>query len=159
MADGLYTILDLDNTISNDGWRIKSINWQHAEPMRRYHAYHSLSAFDEPGNVDLFRGKSNIIILTARPTHYRALTEEWLKRNGVQYNIMIMRNDSDHCHSRDLKMKQLKWLGELYSVPPALIEHAYDDRQDVVDMYISNGVQATCRSIHDICAYTRPEGK
>ena len=37
-----FIILDLDNCIADDQWRISRINWQHKDPMRRYHDYHSL---------------------------------------------------------------------------------------------------------------------
>jgi phosphoserine phosphatase len=30
-----YAIFDLDNTISNDAWRIDRIEWQHTDPTRR----------------------------------------------------------------------------------------------------------------------------
>lgn len=150
-------ILDIDNTIANDGWRIPRIQWQHDDPMRRYHEYHSLSAFDQAGNHDLFVGRSDVIILTARPVHYRSITEEWLRRNGVNYEILIMRNDDDHSHSKDLKRKQVGWLRSLYEVPLDSITCAYDDRLDVVEMYRSIGIHALVRGIHDVCAYTKPE--
>lgn len=150
-----YRILDLDNCIANDAWRIPRISWQHIDPDRKYHDYHMLAGFDEVGNEELFKGRSNIIIFTARPVLIRAMTEEWLRRKGVDYDILMMRNNGDHRKSVDLKMQQLHWLSQ-YSIELKQIEHAFDDRQDVIDMYKKCGVPATVRAIHNVCAYTRP---
>ena len=151
-------ILDLDNTIANDEWRIPRINWQHTDPFRRYHDYHLLSAFDDVGNRDLFEGTSDIVIFTARPVHYRAMAVEWLRRNDIDIKHLLMRNDDDHCHSKELKMKQLGWLVE-YGICLTDIVCAYDDRPDVVQMYTDFGIPAEVRAIHSTCAYTQPEAK
>ncbi len=155
-------ILDLDNTIADDSWRISRINWQHENPERRYHDYHSLSAWDKPGNVELFsdlRSDQKIAIFTARPVAYRAITEEWLKRNGVPASILIMRNPEDVRHSKHLKRSHLHWLLAYYDIRYEDIEAAYDDREDVVEMYREFGIKAEVKFIHDICAYTNPNNK
>lgn len=150
-------ILDLDNTIADDAWRIRKINWQKTNPQERYHDYHLLSAFDEAGNTDLFRNcEHRIVVLTARPVAYHALTTEWLMRKGVAVEHLIMRNNGDHRHSRDLKRMQLQWLPQLYGIGLDEIQCAYDDREDVVQMYREHGVTAQVRSIHNVCAYTAP---
>lgn len=150
-------ILDLDACISNDAWRIPKIQWQHNDINRRYHDYHLLAGFDECRNKELFEGRTAIAIFTARPVMYRAITEEWLKRNGVNWSHLLMRNDSDHSHSVDLKERQLDWLSSLYEVPISTIEHAYDDRGDVIAMYRRRGVPATMRRIHNVSAYKPKE--
>ncbi len=152
-------ILDLDNCIANDEHRIPRINWQHADPFRRYHDYHLLSAFDEVGNRDLLEGTSDIVIFTARPAHYRAMTVEWLRRNDIDVKHLLMRNDDDHCHSKELKLNQLSWLLNEYGILLADIVCAYDDRADVIKMYTDFGIPAEVRAIHNTCAYTQPEAK
>lgn len=149
-----YRILDLDNTIANDSWRIPRINWQ-LSGDRRYHDYHSLAPFDQLGNAHLLQAEEQILIFTARPVTYRAATEEWLKRNGVQFKHLLMRNKDDVRHSVELKSAQLFWLAE-YNVGLSQITSAFDDRQDVVDMYRRAGINAQCIRIHDVCAYTHP---
>lgn len=151
-------ILDLDNCISNDEWRIKEIDWQQENPTARYHAYHGLAAFDEPGNTDLFNClvPHDIVIFTARPMFYNAPTVEWLKRNGVQFSALFMRENNDHTHSKELKRKFLNTLVHAVGVNPGEIACAYDDREDVVDMYKKLGIPAEVRKIHDTCAYTVP---
>jgi len=151
------TIIDLDNCIADDAWRIPRIQWQHSDPDRRYHDYHLLAAFDSCANHDLFEGNDNVVILTARPILFKAATEEWLRRNGVRYKHLIMRNNDDHSHSKDLKRAQLGWMRSHYGVPWSFIAAAYDDREDVVEMYRELGIPGHVRRIHDVCAYTPPK--
>ena len=152
-----HVILDLDNCIADDSWRIPRINWQKANPMERYHDYHSLSAWDRLSNARVAHDPAfSYIIFTARPVLYRAITEEWLQRWGVFYDHLIMRNNDDHRPSVELKSKMLNWLPEHYGIKLDQIEAAYDDREDVVDMYRINGVNGQLLSIHDVCAYTNP---
>lgn len=150
-------ILDLDNTVANDSWRIPRIQWQHKDVNRRYHDYHLLAGFDECRNQELFEGRTEIAIFTARPVMYRAITEEWLKRNGVFWSHLLMRNDSDHSHSVDLKERQLDWLLSHYKVKFSDITHAYDDREEVIAMYRRRGIPATMRRIHNVSAYKPKE--
>ena len=151
-----FVILDLDNCIADDAWRIPRINWQKQDPLERYHEYHSLSGFDNSWNSDLYDGSHDVIIFTARPVLYRPITEEWLRRHGIGYHHLTMRNTNDLRNSVDLKRAMLHWLPELYGVPWRHIAAAYDDRQDVVDMYRKHHVDAYVRALHDTCAYTPP---
>lgn len=156
-----HIILDLDNCIADDAWRIPRIRWDLRDPMRRYHDYHSVAAWDRVGNEDLLTwvraGDVRAIILTARPVLYRPGTEEWLLRNSIPHAHLIMRPDDDHRPSLELKRMQLAWVTELYGVPRAAILGAYDDRADVVAMYAAAGIPATVRAIHGVCAYTPPK--
>ena len=153
-----HIIIDLDNCIANDAWRIPNINWQKSNPMERYHDYHSLSGFDECGNMDIFAEHPGAvgIVFTARPVMYRAVTEEWLRRKGVPYEFIVMRNNTDHRPSLDLKRTMLKWMPEVYDIPLETIVAAYDDRPDVVEMYKSYGIMGHKRELHNVCAYTPP---
>lgn len=153
-----YIIVDLDNCIANDAWRIPRINWQKSNPMDRYHDYHSLSGFDEVGNTDIFAAhpECKVVVFTARPVAYHAVTEEWLRRKGVPYEFIVMRNNNDHRHSLELKRSMLKWMPEVYEISLPQIAAAYDDRPDVVEMYKAHGIPAHKRQLHNVCAYTPP---
>lgn len=151
-----YVILDLDNCIADDAWRIPRINWSKKDPGARYHVYHSLAAFDRPGNEDLFSDGSEAIIFTARPALYRPATEEWLRRHNVPFKHLVMRNNNDHRKSVDLKREMLHWLPELYNIAWSSVAAAYDDREDVVEMFRRNHINAHVRAIHGVCAYTNP---
>lgn len=150
-------ILDLDNCIADDSWRIPYINWQAEDPINRYHDYHSLSGFDIAHNHDLYIGnKNDIVIFTARPIMYRALTEEWLKRHGIGHALLMMRDMEDHRPSTELKFQQLMALFNNTDLKAGDIVGAYDDRPDVVEMYQKFGIPAEVRFVHDVCAYTKP---
>lgn len=152
-------ILDIDNCIADDSWRIPRINWEIEDPFVRYHDYHSLSAFDVAHNHDLFLGfKGDIVIFTARPIIYRPATQEWLKRNGVAHSVLMMRDMDDHRHSVELKKAQLEAMLGNSNLTIDKIKGAFDDRPDVIEMYKSMGIEgAQLRCIHDVCAYTKPK--
>lgn len=149
-------ILDLDNCISDDGWRISRIDWHQTNLDRRYHDYHSLAPFDLLGNGQLVCTPCDIAIFTARPVSYRAATEEWLRRNAIRSQYLIMRNDGNHMPSDMLKRQQVEWLVAHYGVGLYDIEMAFDDRPEVVEMYKSLGIKAEVAAIHNLCAYSKP---
>lgn len=153
-----YIIFDLDNCISDDAWRIPKIDWHHDCPSERYHRYHLLSGFDELKNRQLLDQWSNhgVLISTARPKTYSAITQEWLKRSGVDPVAIFMRPTDDHAHSVDLKRRHLTALLSFLDADISEILAAYDDRADVVSMYRDQGVPAVQVQIHDVCAYTNP---
>jgi hypothetical protein len=148
-------ILDLDNCISDDGWRISRI--LPAGTPHRHHAYHSLLAWDRYVPDDIIeranRAHERIAILTSRPQMYRPATEEWLRRNGVRYSALLMRDNVDNRHSIDVKYQQVQWLlsGEYGPASVSAISMAYDDRSEIVDMYREEfGLRVTQHSIHQI---------
>lgn len=155
-----FIIVDLDNCIADDAWRIPKINWSKPTPIARYHDYHSLSGFDAIGNLRIFdeHADCGLIIFTARPELYRALTHEWLTRRGVPYERLFMRGNEDHRDSIELKRTMVLNLPEFYyGIALEDIAAAYDDRQDVVDMYRSYKITAHRLEIHNVCAYTPPK--
>ena len=153
-------ILDIDNCIADDSWRIPRINWEAQDPLNRYHDYHSLSAFDTAHNHELYiNTRCDIVIFTARPIMYRSITEEWLKRHGVGYQLLMMRDMDDHCHSVELKRKQLMALFNNTDIKAGDIVGAFDDRPDVIAMYATFGIPSQVKSVHDVCAYTNPQEK
>ena len=152
-------ILDLDNTISDDGWRIPKIKWDATNLFDRYHDYHGLGAYDNSANKHLFEDTPHeIVIFTARPTHYRAPTEEWLRINGIRPIAVVMRHTIDHSTSVDLKRKQLGWFCGAYNKNVDDIVCAYDDLDDVISMYLAAGLKAEKVIVHNKSATQRPKG-
>lgn len=149
-------IIDMDNCLCDDEWRIPFILWQKTNPMERYHHYHMLGAFDKAANKDVLLPKGvEIVILTARPVFYAAATTEWLKRNHVTHKHLMMRNNNDHRPSRAVKETMLQALLQHteYEVKKEDIIMAYDDHAGIIDMYKANGIPATQLSIHSTSAY------
>lgn len=156
----MITILDLDNCISDDAWRIPRINFNAKDKMLRYHDYHLLAGFDQPCIDTLpwaFHG--GYVVFTARPVMYRALTMEWLQRNmPIQPLHVLMRNDADGRSSAEVKADQLRCLLMMpeYGIGQQDVGHAYDDHPAVVEMYRHYGIPATQHAIHNVDAYVNP---
>ena len=124
----------------------------------RYDSYHKLAKFDKMHNKHLLEGR-NVFFLTARPARYLLPTIEWINKQGIKFEYSVMmRPEGNLMHSVDLKQMQLTRIITGFRVTASKIKHAYDDRQDVIDMYLSNGIPATRTWIHDVCAYTKPIG-
>lgn len=153
-----YRLLDIDNCISDDGWRVPLIDWSCKDPFQRYHDYHLRAPFDIAGSYDLWnRPDLKLILLTSRPIFYRGATTEWCARKGVKIEHLIMRNNDDHRTSVDVKRWQVQQIVLHYGIPLHRILDAYDDREEIVNMYRAEfSINAEVRKLHDACAYTNP---
>jgi hypothetical protein len=146
----MYILVDLDNTIADDKWRLPHIKPKVQDAHDRYHDYHTLSAFDECCNRKLFEVRhTKTIVMTSRPETYKAMTREWLLRNDVPFAMLFMRPKYDLDPSPVLKKRFVNVLNTLYGIQNKSIFAAYDDRQDVVDAYESIGIPARRVAIHD----------
>jgi hypothetical protein len=150
-----HIILDVDNCISDDGWRIKDIDFgEGVSPFKKYMNYHLLAPFDKPANQHIYRAateSASIIIITSRPDCFRVSTEEWLVRNGVFAVALLMRPENDMTPSPELKRQLLlEHAKDHDEFEIDSIVAAHDDRQDVVNMYTKLGIPAQITSIHNI---------
>lgn len=152
-------ILDVDNVLSDDEWRIPLIKWERSCPTERYHDYHLASAFDHAKNHRLLSEHSDRnILFTAMPERYRALRVLWFNVSRIGYGQLFMRADDDHRPS-DLVKRDMLFSLFKQGVTHADIELACDDRTDVLDMYMLHGISnVQVVRIHDSCAYTKPGG-
>lgn len=165
-------ILDLDNCIANDEWRVPLIRWDKTG-FERYHAYHAAAYYDEPRTgwilgalinhgVDVERVVVDAFVLTARPVVYRELTEQWLRKHLpllVRLKGLLMRNHGNYCHSVDVKKEQVAQMLEHWDVDIGDIIFAADDRSDVIEMYKGLGLRPLQQAIHSTCAYTEPSAR
>lgn len=147
----MYAVFDLDNCIADDGWRVDIIQHDSENVFIKYNAYHLMSEFDKAANLHKLKehSKDEIVILTARPDHYRKITQRWLAKHGITYDKLLMRPNRSHEHSASLKLKLMK----THKMAPEEISCAYDDRQDVVDAYKSIGINAAILKINDVDYY------
>jgi len=154
-----YVIFDLDNCLSDDGWRIGKIDWAQTEPDKRYSAYHDNCSSDAAANVQVFQfmtKQCRPVFFTARPESVRRWTNEWISRElGIQHGWLYMRGNDDHRPSVELKRSMLKDFIEM-GIPKEDIVAAYDDHLGVLEMYREEGISAFHLAIHDRCAYTPP---
>lgn len=153
-------IFDIDNCLSNDVWRRDMLSEHFHEQglgpvLARWHAYHSMSPFDEPGFLPMFEvalrsiQPSLIFYFTARPALYRHQTSEWLERNVpwfVASQSILMRGNSDARPSEEIKRGMLSEICREYDLAASEIA-AFDDSSAVLRMYREEGVEAFYTSI------------
>ena len=75
-----------------------------------------------------------IIIMTGRPESVRSQTKEWLSKNGIVYDKLIMKPEQFE-KGFIFKQRELVRLLENYDV-----KFAFDDDQKCANMYKENGI-------------------
>lgn len=137
-------IIDLDNCIANDQWRLNLIQHHHEVPNDRYWDYHDRCDLDDHPNphviFNLTRRVDHLIVFTSRPEKVRLKTSQWLSRWGIPISHLMMRPDDNMMPSVDIKKLMLNWLPAEYEV-----QYAIDDRNDILDMYRANGIRSVER--------------
>lgn len=136
-------IIDLDNCVSNDQWRLPRIQNHHSRPNDRYWDYHDCCDQDLHENkhvITRLRYQYRLLVFTSRPEAVRRKTELWLAKWDIPHDILFMRPNDNHMPSVEMKKTMLGWLPAGYR-----IEHAIDDRHDILDMYRSQGIPSTQR--------------
>lgn len=153
MKKGL--IFDIDNCLSNDVWRRDMLSDNFHEHglgpvLARWHAYHSMSPFDEPGFLPPFEvalrsiQPTHIFYFTARPKLYQHQTTEWLSRNVpwfLQSQPLLLRNNNDARPSEAIKREMLSRVCREYDMACTQFV-AFDDVGAVLRMYREEGVNA-----------------
>lgn len=146
-------IVDMDNCLVNDDWRLPLIAPQ-LSGHARYHQYHMNSALDQEWDLDLWDlfATNHVCILTARPEEYRTITQNFLWRTmKIRHPyILLMRAADDFDSSPAFKRRQVAKLKDLYGIDTASISIAVDDREDVVAMYRELGITARVHALHSI---------
>ena len=83
-----------------------------------------------------------VVLLTGRPVRVRPQTMEWLKRNNLRWDLLVMRNAGNYQHSPEFKRLTVKELRELGFD----VRVAFEDDHRNIDMFKSEGVP--CVYIH-----------
>lgn len=79
---------------------------------------------------------TDIILVSARPENYRKETENWLARNNIKYNILIMRDFHDNRSDTEVKSDMYdKYLKNLNIIK------VFDDRPCVIRMWRDKGLE------------------
>lgn len=86
--------------------------------------------------LDLLDRSLSVVLLTARPQRVHHLTEAWLRRYGIRWDLLAMRPWGDSEWARDFKQSALWDLREYGFDVRLAIE---DDRRNV-EMFRSEGV-------------------
>lgn len=138
MKNNLVRIVDLDGTVSDDSWRLWMIDWKEPDSVAKYHAYHIHCDRDHVINRSVVDDSPvPVVFLTSRPEYLRRKTAQWLFENNLSHIALLMRGNEDHTPSPQLKKSALVQIRAFFE-----IERAYDDREDVVQMFLANSVEA-----------------
>ena len=131
-------IIDLDNCFSNDKWRWPLFDLHLPVVNDRYQRYHEACESDTFENVSTLREMSAhhyLLPFTSRPESVRLKTQRWLNRYRIPNIGMFMRPNDNHEPSVPLKRAMLK------ALPPQFkVYMAVDDRHDILDMHVGEGV-------------------
>lgn len=134
---GPAVVVDIDGVLSDAATRQHYIE----APRRDWPSFFDACADDpviEEMRVllDLLEPAVRVVLLTARPQRVHHLTEAWLRRYGIRWDVLIMRPWGDYELSRDFKQSSV-W--DLRDYGFALRLGVEDDRRNV-EMLRAEGV-------------------
>jgi microsomal dipeptidase-like Zn-dependent dipeptidase len=136
-------IIDLDNCISEDKWRWDMFDLHLPVISDRYTRYHNACEGDNYCNQEVIRQLSKtckLIACTSRPESVRIKTQRWANRHRIPLAGLMMRPENNHQPSVPLKRAMIR------ALPRHLkLQHAIDDRADILEMYADEGVRMVRR--------------
>jgi FMN-dependent NADH-azoreductase len=130
-------VFDLDGTLA-DTDDPRGLHKVH-HPTFEYEAKNA-DVFDDMADKlrDLKDDGKKIVILTARSAHYRDVTEDWLHKNDIPYDELVMRptdnHDKDKIVKRDLMEEDI--------LPHYDVKKAYDDKKKNRKMFEKLGIDS-----------------
>ena len=135
-TDNRVAIFDVDGTLSNIDHRKHFIEGG----KKDWDGFFKNMANDEliettKQLIDLTYPNHDIVIVTGRPSSYRQVTEDWLKKHNVRYNALFMRGANDHRSDVIVKQEILDNF-----LDKSKIDMVVDDRKKILDMWRSNGL-------------------
>lgn len=90
----------------------------------------------EKVNTVCSENDAGLVLVSARPEEYRAVTEKWLLENGVFYDALIMRRTGDKRPDTEVKREMFERYLRRYD-----IECVFDDRPSVIRMWRELGLE------------------
>ena len=143
LTPGRAVVVDIDGVLSDASSRQHYLEY----PRRDWRAF-----FDACGEdpvieevhrlLELLDRDLQIVLLTARPHRVHHLTEAWLRRYGIRFDLLIMRSWGDYELARDFKESTV-W--ELRAAGFELVLAFEDDRRNVA-MFRHEGIP--CLYVH-----------
>jgi uncharacterized HAD superfamily protein len=137
VAPGPAAVVDIDGVLSDAASRQHYLE----SPRQDWRAF-----FDACGEdpvieemrvlLDLLDSGLRVVLLTARPERIHHLTEAWLRRYGIRWDVLIMRGWGDYEVSRDFKLATVDELRE-YGFD---LRIAFEDDRRNVEMFRREGV-------------------
>jgi hypothetical protein len=128
----MFILVDIDHTVANSFWRdgmIGTVSWDE---------YHENAKFDKSFKnvvtmINALASIGYIIIgITNRPEKFRLLTVNWLIKNQIHIDELLMRPDDIFLVSNELKLKLIK---DYFHDNYKNIHFAIDDNEETILSY------------------------
>jgi hypothetical protein len=155
-------IFDLDGCTADDEWRKACIDKSNPNIDAMYKNYHDRCEQDDvlaPAKAIINACRADghkICFFTGRPIEYKDATMRWLKKQfgftESEGYLLCMREANDHRSSVEVKSDMVGMIQN--SFPTSHIIGAYDDREDIVEMYrAKHGLISVIMNAAGIVAY------
>lgn len=128
-------VFDIDGTLADNEHRLHLIksypkNWDEFNRLMTEDGVYD-------NVVNIFHALSynyTCILLTGRSEDHRDETEEWLEKNGIEPDALLMRMSGDMRPDNEVKAEYAEVIEENFD-----ILGVFEDRKKVIDMWISRG--------------------
>jgi hypothetical protein len=122
-------VVDIDGVVADVRHRLHHVETR----PKDWPAFFAAADRDPPlaegiARVRALRDDHDVVYLTGRPEHLRAVTEEWLDRHGISGTRLLMRRRADYRPARVTKAEELRRLARDRTVAIVL-----DDDPEVCD--------------------------
>ena len=134
---GPAAVIDIDGVLSDAASRQHYLEWPRRDWDGFFEACGDDAVIDEVRVLlDLLDPSLRVVLLTARPARVHELTEAWLRRYHIRWDVLLMRPFGDHEWARDFKQSCVWELRDYGFDLRLAIE---DDRRNV-DMFRSESI-------------------
>lgn len=126
----MAVVFDIDGTLAHMNNKRGPFEWHNVD----------VDDIDEVvlESLDLYKKAGyRIVVASGRDGVCRKLTEQWLKKNNIQYDDLFMRGEKDSRPDFEIKYEILKDL----IAPKYNVRLVFDDRDQVVKMWRSVGIK------------------
>ncbi|MEP6852551.1 MAG: hypothetical protein ABJA87_07850 [bacterium] len=136
-ARGL-AVIDIDGVVADVRHRLHHVRG----PRARWDRFFAAAADDPPLDIGIalvaeLARDHDVVWLSGRPEHLRAVTERWLRRHDLPPTPLYLRRGGDYRPARVMKLERIRALAS--SAPVAAI---VDDDPDVVSALAGAGFPA-----------------
>lgn len=143
VAPGPAVVVDIDGVLSDATSRRHYLEWPRPDWRGFFDACGDDPVIDEVHTLlELLDDDLVVVLLTARPFRVHHLTEAWLRRYDIRWDLLVMRPWGDYEMSRDFKQSTV-W--ELRAAGFDLRLAFEDDRRNVA-MFRAEGIP--CLYVH-----------
>ncbi len=143
VAPGAAAVVDIDGVLSDATARQHYIEAPRRDWRSFFDACGDDPVIDEVCTLlDLLAPELQIVLLTARPSRVHHLTEAWLDRYRIRWDLLLMRPYGDYEASRDFKQSTV-WDLRAYGFDLRL---AFEDDRRNVEMFRLEGIP--CMYVH-----------